>query len=179
MTSPVPCDRSGQLRPSPIGRRAIVGSRCAETLGLFRLFSHRPVDRICLHMPLFSSHMRESETAPHAFLALKGFIRNRSHHRHFGRGCGGGDTRWAFCFGRLWGYRGWSPGPQPFSALICSSPDLSHYHRALAARTVPRSAVGRGDCCRAPPVDLREAGRFPLRRFAEHLVDDYERPDSW
>jgi hypothetical protein len=36
-------------------------------------------------------------------------------HRHLRPGCGGGISRWAFRFGRLWGDRGWSPGPQPFS----------------------------------------------------------------
>ena len=86
----------------------------------------------------------------------------------------------------LWSAMG-LPGMVSGSAAIFRSylfsPDLSRYDRARAVRTVPRSAVGRGDCGRSPPVD-RRGGRFPRSvlpcgDLPNTWSTGYERPVSW
>ena len=58
-----------------------------------------------------------------------------------------------FCLGRLWGYRGWSPGPQPASLFLsCSRWGFRRYHPAHAVRSAPRRAFRRGSCRGSSPV---------------------------
>ena len=99
----------------------------------------------CLRHPAASSHEGVNHFSAGHFLT-----------RHSQPDCGGeGTPRLSPCFGRLWGSRGWSPGPQSISPnsdaavsrLLCREA----FHRVMApspsfsvASAMPTGGTGNG-----------------------------------
>jgi hypothetical protein len=129
-------------------------------------------------MKPISSHIRVRCPRCARSWALKGFIRNRPHHRHFGAGCGGRNTRWASA---LVGYGATGDGLRVRRQPLCSYLVLAGVSGATIRPMLfdpPREELSDEEVAAVLRQSIAAAGRLSRQAdlflagvCAEHLVE--------